>query len=468
MTRLIILILALAFLFPVAGGGSFDSPLISKAFADEEDDDDDDDDDDSDAGGYGGGNGPGTAGERRTAPGAGRSGSGASEGGSILNPLRRLFGGRQQPQPAPRGRATPPVLFVAGEIVVLNINSEDLQSLLNQGYSILEERSVAGGQRYYRLAVPNGLPLQDARDAVRALPSGEDTDFNHYFRPERDDVTCRGEGCAAYQLVNWPGVQSAESQVCASSGSIGMIDTGINEDHPVFKGAELTVVRLADTELRASKASHGTAVASLLVGQPGTRVPGLLPRARLVAIDAFHRAGQDERADAFTLVEALYNLSDEDVAVVNLSLAGPQNRVVEAALLDLFERQGIAFVAAAGNGGPTSEPVYPAAYDFVLSVTAVDRNKRIFRRANRGEYIDLAAPGVKVWSAASVKGAKWKTGTSFAVPFATSAVALAMARFPEKSPKEIYELLKSKAMDLGDPGHDTTYGAGLLQVGGLC
>ncbi|MEM8703960.1 MAG: S8 family serine peptidase, partial [Pseudomonadota bacterium] len=161
-------------------------------------------------------------------------------------------------------------------------------------------------------------------------------------------------------------------------------------------------------------------------------------------------------------------LSAEDVTVINLSLAGPRNSVVEAAIKDLSDGQGIAFAAAAGNGGAAADPVYPAAYGDVLAVTAVDRNKRVYRRANRGDYIDLAAPGVNIWTAASIKGAKWRTGTSFAVPFVSAAAAIARAKHPEKTPEEIYDLLRNAATDLGAAGRDPVYGHGLLQMDGLC
>lgn len=469
MIRLIALGFALFLVLPSIFHWSPDGSHPMAAYADDEDsdndsdDDSDDDDNDSDPGG-GQGGGQGTQG-RSGSTGAGSTGGGA---GRLFAPLRRLFGERErQPRP-PRSAAAPPVLFVAGEIIVLNLNATDLQSLIDAGYTVLEQRSSAGGQTYYRLAVPDGLALPDARDAVRALPSGGNTDFNHYYRPERGETDCKGETCPAYELVGWPGISSQTGPACPDVGSIGIIDTGINDKHPVFSGSDVIVLRLADEALPASKASHGTAVAALLVGQPETRVRGLLPQARLVAVDAFHRAGRDERADAFTLVEALYALADEGVTVINLSLAGPPNSVVRAAIQDLSDNKRIAFAAAAGNGGPAADPVYPAAYDEVLAVTAVDRNKRVYRRANRGDYIDLAAPGVNIWTAASIKGAKWRTGTSFAVPFVSAAAAIVRAKHPGKTPAEIYDLLRNAAFDLGDPGHDPVYGHGLLQADGLC
>ena len=473
MIRLIAFGFALFLVLPSTVHWLPDGLYLQAALADDEDgdsdsDSDNDNDNDSD---YDDNDSDGGGGQGARHGGQGRSGSnatGSTGAGRIFAPIRRLFGDREQRPAAPRVTAAPPVLFVAGEIIVLNISSTDLQSLLDEGYRVLEQRSAAGGQTYYRLAVPDGLALPDARDAVRALPSGQNTDFNHYYRPERGASACQGETCPAFELVGWPNATSQSDLACANAGAIGIIDTGINDRHPVFSGSNMTVLRLADEALPASKASHGTAVAALLVGQPETRVRGLLPDARLVAVDAFHRAGRDERADAFTLVEALYALSAEDVKVINLSLTGPENSVVRAAIQDLSGGEGIVFAAAAGNGGPAAAPVYPAAYDEVLAVTAVDRNKRVYRRANRGDYIDLAAPGVNVWTAASIKGAKWRTGTSFAVPFVSGAAAIVRAKHPEKTPAEIRDILRGSASDLGDPGHDPVYGHGLLQVDGLC
>ena len=470
MTRFVAALFAFLFLLLLGDRGVHDPLSVSgpsSAFADDDDDSDDGDDDDDDDDNDNGNN------QSSRSSSSNRPSSGSTEAAPFLNPLRRLFGPRRSEKretnrpvaPAP----VPQLQFASGEIVVLNLTAQDLQLLLGDGFRVLEERTVPGSQRrYYRLAVPDTLSLPEARDAVRALPSGENTDFNHFYRPGSGDLDCQKENCAAFRMVNWPSTSSGYTNACAEPAPIGMIDTGINQRHGVFRNARLEVISLQDEALPASKKSHGTAIASILVGQPGSRVRGLLPNAELIAIDAFYREGRDERTDAFTLVDGLYRLAERDVSVVNLSLAGPSNVVVATAVRDLVKTRGIAVIAAAGNRGPSAGPAFPAAYPEVLAVTAIDRNKRIYRRANRGAHIDLAAPGVNVWSAASVKGAKWKTGTSFAVPFATAAVSLVAARQPELTPDEIYELLKSRAEDLGDAGQDAVFGAGLLSADGLC
>ncbi|TKA95961.1 protease, partial [Cereibacter changlensis] len=196
--------------------------------------------------------------------------------------------------------------------------------------------------------------------------------------------------------------------------------------------------------------------------------PGLVPGARLVAVDAFHRAGADERADVFTLIASLGFLADAGVRVINLSLAGPENGALAETVERLTTTQDIVVISAAGNGGPSADPAYPAAYEQVVAVTAVDREGEIYRRAVRGAHLDLAAPGVDVWTAASVSGARWKTGTSFAVPFVTAAAAILREARPELTAAEIAQDLRRRAQDLGDPGPDEVFGAGLLSLGALC
>ncbi|MEO1102190.1 MAG: S8 family serine peptidase, partial [Pseudomonadota bacterium] len=175
----------------------------------------------------------------------------------------------------------------------------------------------------------------------------------------------------------------------------------------------------------------------------------------------------DERTDAYTLVRAIDIVSENDISVLNLSLAGPANTTLEEILTEVAEA-GIVIVASTGNGGPRAEPAYPAAYDNVIGVTAVTRSGRVFRRAGRGPHVDFAAPGVEVWTAASVRGVKPRTGTSFATPFVTASVALAQAAQNLTGHDEVVDALAAAARDLGEDGRDDVYGHGLIQAPPSC
>jgi subtilisin family serine protease len=166
---------------------------------------------------------------------------------------------------------------------------------------------------------------------------------------------------------------------------------------------------------------------------------------------------------AYDLVRALDLLLVRKVKVVNMSFGGPPNRLL-ADLVKAALRRDAVLVASVGNAGPKGEPLYPGAYEGVVAVTALDRRMHVLRRAGRGAHVDFAAPGAGIWTAASVSGWKRLSGTSFATPFVTAALALGLARDPSRHGPSTLEALSKSARDLGDPGRDPVYGWGLVQA----
>lgn len=353
---------------------------------------------------------------------------------------------------------TPLPTRAENEVLVRGVAQNDLTTLEAEGFRILQQRGLADGNSLVRLLKPASLTMDQARDRVRALANGAEADFNHFYRSEQAGrgPRCEGSNCLARDMIGWPVGLSG----CKAMPRIGMVDTGLNADHVALSDARVRVHRI-ETEAPPSDLLHGTAVASLLVGNRDSRSPGLVPGAELIAVDAFQKVGADQRADAFALIEALDYLATQEVRIVNLSLAGPPNEAL-ARQIARMAHDGILLIAAAGNYGPQAAPAFPAAYDAVLAVTAVDRRGQVYRRANRGQYIDLAAPGVNVWTAASIRGARTKTGTSYAAPFVTAAAALLWSRDPSLSSAQLRNLLRGNARDLGPEGQDAIFGAGLI------
>ncbi len=448
------LALALALLAPV-GGGPLTGYVAGVAYADDGDD--------------GGGAGVGAAG--------GFGGSVRPRGNFTGNPLRALrrfvpdFGGRQRPRRARPNQAAAALPDRAeAELVAFGLGDADLARLVGAGFSVLERSDLAAlGLAAFRLRIPEGRTLEDARTELVALAGAAVADFNHFYRPETgtddlEEARCEGPHCAAPRLIGWP--QAAAT--CGRDLRLGLIDTAINPAHDTFARARIDVHRLSQAERDESGRQHGTAVAALLVGGAGSRTPGLLPQAALFAVDAFHRgAASDDRADVYSLVRAIDHLAARDVAVLNMSLAGPDNAVLRKAVADA-STAGIVIVAAVGNGGPKAGTAFPAGYPEVIAVTAVDAGKRAYRRAGRGAHVDFAAPGVNVWTAASVSGARPKTGTSFAAPFVAAAAALLKAAEPELTSAGIIARLSADAEDLGEAGRDDVFGWGLVRAGAYC
>jgi subtilisin family serine protease len=121
-------------------------------------------------------------------------------------------------------------------------------------------------------------------------------------------------------------------------------------------------------------------------------------------------------------------------------------------------------IAAAGNAGPNSPPLYPAADPNVIAVTATDSNDALFTGANRGKHIAVAAPGVDILAPAPDGTYQFTTGTSVAAAEVSGVAALLIERNPLLTPDEVKKILMATARDLGPKGHDPGFGAGLVNA----
>ncbi|MEM6679258.1 MAG: S8 family serine peptidase [Pseudomonadota bacterium] len=241
-----------------------------------------------------------------------------------------------------------------------------------------------------------------------------------------------------------------------------MIDTAIDTGHPALRNAPIKRRSFIPPNAAPGSTDHGTAIATILVGDLGPDAPPLAPGAQLLAAEAVYVVDGKALADTIALIRGLDWALSNRARVVSLSLAGSDNRVLGNVIRALEGRINI--VAAGGNAGPRSDPVYPAAYPGVLAVAAVDRRLRPYRQGNRGDYIDLAAPGVEVVSAGGEATRAW-SGTSFAVPFVAAALLRARA-ITQGDAEAAKRLLLEGARDLGAPGRDEVFGYGLVQSPG--
>lgn len=198
-----------------------------------------------------------------------------------------------------------------------------------------------------------------------------------------------------------------------------MIDGGVEKRHPALSDAAITRKVFAG-RANAPASQHGTAIASLLVGQ-ADGFTGYVPGATLYAADVF--GGASDGGSAAEIASALNWMADNHVAVTNISLTGPPNLLLAAAV-KAFMGGGHLLVAAVGNDGPAALPNYPAAYPGVIAVTSVDSNGRLQLDASRGGR--FAARGVDVRAATLPRGYANVTGTSYAAPAITAGLARLM------------------------------------------
>lgn len=434
------------------------APGISAARADD-DDDGGGNDDDGGGSGYGGSSGGGDRGSDNRRP---------------RGDLRSLFGWpfQRAEQRPPQRRTVAVPERAPDKILALGLDDPAIANLTQEGFVVDERTTIAlTGSELIKLTIPRGMTLDTARQAVIATAPSASVDFNHFYQPEQQEASsCSGDGCRLVRhMVGWPldGDQEQPAS-CAAPLPIGLIDTAINAGHASFTDAAIEVLQLGNGAEAPSGEQHGTAVAALLVGAAGSRAPGLLPAGHLVAIDAFQRYRKTaDIAETYDLIQALDVLAARKIRIINLSLSGPANTLLEKAVRATIDK-GTILVAAAGNEGPNAKPVYPAAYADVIAVTAVDRSMKPYRRAVRGEHIDIAAPGVGVWTAASISGGRQKSGTSFAAPFVTAAASLLLGANPDMRPNDVANALAQSASDMGAPGKDAIFGWGLLNARTLC
>lgn len=333
------------------------------------------------------------------------------------------------------------------------LDAGELDQLDQPGIHIIDQTRLRElGLNVVRFRVDDEL---DSRDALeRILPASliERLDRNHIYSPQGSS------GADGRHLAPGP--------FCESELTVGMIDTAIDTNHPGFRNANIVQKGfLTDTELAESfqtPRAHGTAVASLLVGEFPGQASARLPGATLVSASVFY--SREELASGATLghlVAGLDWLVSQRVSLINISMAGPDNRLL-AVVTERVAEAGVPMVAAVGNQGPAAPPLFPAAYPQVVGVTAVDNEHRVYRWANQGDQVDFAAYGVDVDVASTDDTFDTQSGTSLAAPLVAARLACAMASDPATLP-ELIQRLAEQAVDLGKTGRDPVYGHGLLE-----
>lgn len=243
---------------------------------------------------------------------------------------------------------------------------------------------------------------------------------------------------------------------------IAVIDSRIQQQHPALKGAVLEEFDAIGIKTK-FQGSHGTQVASLIAARDPKKMLGIAPDAKLLAIRAFAKEDKNlpELGETFHLVRGIDWAVTNSAQILNLSFAGPRDATLEEALNKAAER-GIIMVAAAGNRGKGAKPAYPAAYENVIAVTATDAKNKIYKHANRGDYITIAAPGVRVLTASGKNRYTLRSGTSMAAAYVSGVFALALQKTPQLNDERALLKIEITSQDLGKEGHDQDYGYGLI------
>src|SRR6266852_2317363 len=274
-----------------------------------------------------------------------------------------------------------------------------------------------------------------------------------YFLQEQKAALTEGDP-AQYALAKLR-LPQAHTLARGANVTVAVIDSGVDVKHPELENA------IADSfDALGSKEGphvHGTGIAGAIVSH--ARLMGSAPAARILAIRAFAVAPNGGESTSFVILKALDYAAAHRAQIVNMSFAGPNDALIERGI-SATAAKGIVMVAAAGNAGAKSPPLYPAANRSVIAVSATDAQDRLFAASNRGGHIAVSAPGVDIFLPAPDEKYQITSGTSFSAAYVSGLAALMLERNPALKPDEVRAILMKPARDLGAPGRDDLFGAG--------
>jgi hypothetical protein len=287
-----------------------------------------------------------------------------------------------------------------------------------------------------------------AADGVRSVQPN----FRYLLQEQKAALT---EGDPAQYALARLRLPQAHGLALGANITIAVIDSGIDIRHP-----ELANAIASSFDALGSKEGphvHGTGIAGAMVSH--ARLMGSAPAARILAIRAFGAAPSGAESTSFVILKGLDYAVAHGAQIVNMSFAGPKDALVERGIAAAAAK-GIVMIAAAGNAGAKSPPLYPAANANVIAVSATDAQDRLFAASNRGSHIAISAPGVDIFLPAPDEKYQMPSGTSFSAAYISGLAALMLERNPALKPNEVRAILMKTARDLGTPGRDDLFGAG--------
>jgi Subtilase family len=264
-------------------------------------------------------------------------------------------------------------------------------------------------------------------------------------------------GDAAQYILQKLSLADVHRMVKGTNVPIAVIDSEIDVTHPDLEGV---VAQRYDAVGAPDKPHpHGTGMAGAIGAHQ--RLLGTAPAARLLAVHAFSASAATAESTTFNILKGINWAVGQGVRVINMSFAGPKDPSLERALKAAYDRN-IVLIAAAGNAGPKSPPLFPGADPNVIAVTATDVDDKLFAGANRGKYVSVAAPGVDILVPAPENAYQITTGTSVAAAEVSGIVALLLERNPKLTPADIRRILTASARRLGPGDRDDNFGSGLI------
>ncbi len=353
------------------------------------------------------------------------------------------------PRPSPRGDGAPPpitgtivsdvrereVIVTLGPGATANTVFELSQDLGLDGDTLYVSNLL--GTRVVRFRISDTRSIADVVQQLSTDARVQVAQPNYVF-------TANGAGGKTLPQYAPQKINLGEALKIASGKriKIAVIDTAIDATHPAFAGS-IGVSFDALGETKGDAELHGTSIAGIVAAR--AELQGVAPEAQILGVRAF-ASGAKGNAQSHTLaiLKGLDWAVLNGARVVNMSFAGPNDPLLGQAIASAV-KQGVVVVAAAGNNGPDAQPAYPGAFPNVIAVTAIDDKDAIYKSANRGTYVAVAAPGVDIIGAAPKGAYEMSSGTSMAAAHVSGIAALMLEKNPKATPKDIRDGLSKSA-----------------------
>jgi subtilisin family serine protease len=299
---------------------------------------------------------------------------------------------------------------------------------------------------------------------VRALETDSGVLFaqpNYLFAllEEKAPAAAPGEGDPGQYMLEKMHLREAHQLAHGGKVLVAVIDSGVDLTHPDLAGDIADTFDAIGTGVQVH--SHGTAIAGSIAAHG--RLMGTAPAAQILAVRSFSGNGRAEDGTTFAIMKGLDWAVLHGARAINMSFAGPQDPGIARGVTAAHDK-GVVLVAAAGNKGANSPPLFPAADRNVIAVTSTDKNDQLPAFANRGPYVAIAAPGVDLMLIAPNDSLQRLSGTSFSAAYVTGVVALMLERKPDLKPDAVRQALVTSAHRLGANPVDDQSGGGLVDA----
>lgn len=377
---------------------------------------------------------------------------------------------RLPPRPFPGERGftgVPPVgetRFITTELMFRigpNVSRPAVDNAARQlGLTVISAQDVGiTGGTVYHFRLAGGRQVADVVRTLEAQNIGIAQPNYTYRLFQEPELAAKSEAAGSDQyIVGKLHLDEVHQIAKGANVLIAVIDSAIDIKHPDLAGA---IIEQYDAVGRPEKPHpHGTGMTGAIVAHQ--RLMGIAPDAKILAVRAFTSgSAQSPEATTRNILAGMEWAIGKGARIINMSFAGPYDPMLQVAMKNAHAK-GVVLIAASGNQGPKSPPLYPAADPNVIAVTATDENDKLFAQAVRGPQVAVAAPGVDVMVPAPDETYQLTTGTSVAAAHVSGVAALLLERHPTADAATILEVLTASAKRLNPKGRDDLYGWGLV------